>query len=374
MSGSEYRRAVEKTILDLKRFAAGENRDPDGYGAYVIIGNLRPVTEQLAADPATVRALLSAVRDLMPARGPGQINIEKNLLQIMHCIAQDACTALERNGTAIEHRSRTERHHGQPHWMTLEALAEFATFCLKFRKTRDPFGGGRRVMAFVLLDQAGEFMDLPEAVNLAEELEKNNRNDGAAAMNFLMSYFEARDMSEQAMAPAGILQLRITLQGIDPPIWRRVLVPNEFSFGELHEVVNRVMGWDNSHPHVFKIGEIRYGHPELVEDCGFGGGRDEDTVLLAAVLKRKGQVLEYEYDFGDCWEHQIKVEKVLPWDPELRLPVCLAGERACPPEDCGGVYGYHRILEALRNPNDPELDDTREWVGEFDSEKFDLKK
>jgi len=133
------------------------------------------------------------------------------------------------------------------------------------------------------------------------------------------------------------------------------------------------MGWDNSHMHAFRIGKIDYAGIETVEHCG-PPIRDEDSFTLAALIKRKGQVFDYKYDFGDSWEHEIKLESVLPWDPDLRLPICLAGARACPPEDCGGVVGYERVLDALGDPNNAKRAEFRQWVGQFDPEKFDLEK
>lgn len=180
-------------------------------------------------------------------------------------------------------------------------------------------------------------------------------------------------MAEEMAGAPKVLQLKITLRDIHPPIWRRILVPDDLLLGDLHYIVNRVMGWDNSHMHFFKFGRIQYAGTETVDECG-PPFRDEDAVTLAAVVRRKGQTFEYTYDFGDGWEHDIKVEDILPVDPNQRLPVCLAGERACPPEDCGGVGGYYHVLEALRNPNNPALREFRNWIGEFDPEKFELAK
>ena len=367
------RRKVELAILDLKRFAAGRTRDPQGFGAYQVIWNLRRFEEELAGDPANMRELLNAAQELSAARGPGQGRAEEDLFEELSFIAEQCSEALRDHAIRLVLGSELVDEGAQPYWKTLEALAQFAVFCLKFRKPRDSFGGRRRCAAFALLTQAGDFMNLPEAVRLAGQLEKSDRDDGRAATDFLLSYYEARGMPEQAVDQPKILQLRITLRRIHPPIWRRILVPNDLPLGELHYVVNRVMGWDNSHMHAFSIGRNQYAGTETVEACG-PPIRHEDSITLAALIKRKGQEFEYKYDFGDCWEHEIKVENVLPWDPDLRVPVCLAGERACPPEDCGGVGGYDHVLYALRNPDEPKLAEFRQWIGEFDPEAFDLER
>lgn len=365
------RRKVELAIDDLKRFAAGKDRDPQGFNSYRVIRNLELFREELAGDPQNMLELLKAAQQLAPARGPGTGRAEEHLFELLTYMAEDCCEKLEEREAPIVGRPEEVEQDVRCYWEVLEKLAQFAVWCLGFRKLRDSFGGRRRVAAFALLSHAADFMDLAPAMRLAEQLEKNNRDDGAAASDFLLHYYEKRGMAEKALDSPKILQLKISLRDICPPIWRRILVPNDLLLGDLHYIVNRVMGWDNSHMHAFKVGKIQYAGTKTVEDCG-PPIRHEDDVTLAAILKRKGQVIGYKYDFGDSWEHDIKVEDVLPPDQNARLPVCLAGERACPPEDCGGVCGYHRVLEALRNPDHPELREFREWIGQFDPEEFDL--
>jgi hypothetical protein len=173
-----------------------------------------------------------------------------------------------------------------------------------------------------------------------------------------------------------IFQLRIALRYIQPPIWRRVLVPDNWLLGDLHPLFVTVMGWAGYHMHQFSFGggfrQERYSTQEMTLECG-PEMRDEDTVSLGQVLRRKGQVFTYEYDFGDSWLHAVKVEKILPFDPAAILPVCLGGERACPPEDCGSFPGYANVLRVLARARTEDDREFRKWVGEYDPEHFDLE-
>lgn len=167
-----------------------------------------------------------------------------------------------------------------------------------------------------------------------------------------------------------VYQLKITLQDVKPPIWRRVQVLNNWSLGQLHHFIQVVMGWTDSHLHQFTIAGIEYGQPMPQYDFNV---RNEATVKLSRVISGEKFKFFYTYDMGDCWEHEILVEKVLPRDPEKFYPCCLAGKRACPPEDCGGTGGYARLVAAIQNPDHPDHEDLLEWVGEgFDPNEFDL--
>jgi hypothetical protein len=169
---------------------------------------------------------------------------------------------------------------------------------------------------------------------------------------------------------APIYQLKVTLADSEPPIWRRVLVPGDISLARLHAVLQVAMGWQNSHLHQFIVGDTRYGEPDpMVAELEF---KNERTATLNHEAPRAEDRFTYEYDFGDSWEHEIVVEKITPPEPGVRYPVCVAGERACPPEDCGGVWGYADFVEAVRDPKHPEHDEMIEWLGgEFDPEAFD---
>ena len=133
------------------------------------------------------------------------------------------------------------------------------------------------------------------------------------------------------------------------------------------------MGWTNSHLHSFDIQGVEYGEP--MPDLGFDdlGMRDEGTVVLSKIVRGEKFKFSYLYDFGDSWEHEILVEKVLEADPEVDYPVCIKAKRACPPEDCGGIWGYGEFVEAIQNPDHPEHEELLEWVGGFfDPEDVEL--
>jgi len=169
-----------------------------------------------------------------------------------------------------------------------------------------------------------------------------------------------------------ILQLKISLVGASkPPVWRRVLVPATMRLHRLHDVIQAAMGWHDCHMHAFVAGGIDYGlpDPEL-------GHRDERRTALNHLVSESGDRLRYVYDFGDDWEHDVVVEKVLAAEPGVRYPVCLTGKGRCPPEDCGGVWGYTSLRQALADPTDVDHADMLEWLGiktaaEFDPHAFD---
>ncbi|MGH2615611.1 MAG: plasmid pRiA4b ORF-3 family protein [Thermomicrobiales bacterium] len=171
--------------------------------------------------------------------------------------------------------------------------------------------------------------------------------------------------------PTSVHQLKVTLLHSQPPIWRRIAVPSDMTLGALHYVLQLAMGWSDSHLHSFQIGKTTYGDPEMLQELG---DADEWTASLARVAPSTRSRLLYTYDFGDNWEHDIQVEAVGPPAPGLQYPVCLAGRWAGPPDDCGGIWGYVDLLEALADPDHPEHDDMMEWTGgPIDPEAFDLE-
>lgn len=163
------------------------------------------------------------------------------------------------------------------------------------------------------------------------------------------------------------LQIKVTLDGIRPPIWRRIVVLGSVTLGEFHRVLQVAMGWEDYHLHCFRIGGVRYG-PADDEDLDLDE-IDEKTVTVAEAFsaERRGM---YDYDFGDSWEHRLLIEKTdVP--VAVGIATCIAGKRACPPEDCGGVWGYYNLIEALGDPAHEEHDEYLEWAGEdFDPEDF----
>lgn len=175
-------------------------------------------------------------------------------------------------------------------------------------------------------------------------------------------------------ATGTVYQFKIALLGIKPAIWRRIQVKN-CSLDCLHEYIQTSMGWTNSHLHRFEIGKKRYADPMLMEEDmkEFGYKNSTSTMLSDIVPKnRKRMRFLYEYDFGDCWGHEVVFEGCPKTEAGGKFPVCLEGERACPPEDCGGWPGYANLLEALGNKKHEEHESMMEWVGGwFDPEKFD---
>jgi Plasmid pRiA4b ORF-3-like protein len=167
-----------------------------------------------------------------------------------------------------------------------------------------------------------------------------------------------------------VYQIKVTLKGIKPPVWRRIQVGSETTLAQLHRMLQRVMGWEGYHLYRFAVGGLEYGDPRMLEEME---GEDARRVTLATLVRGEKDKFLYEYDFGDSWEHELLVEKILPLEKGKCYPVCLTGKRACPPEDCGGVWGYAGFLEAIQDPKHPEHDEMFEWVGgEFDPEAFDL--
>ena len=164
-----------------------------------------------------------------------------------------------------------------------------------------------------------------------------------------------------------VYQLKITLDSIDPPIWRRIQV-EDCTLADLHAVIQILMGWCNSHLHMFAVGGKQYSDPEMSGDQYYTSTHSES---LAHLVDRGHMTFRYVYDFGDSWEHTIEVEEVLPPEPKVKYPRCVEGKRACPPEDCGGPWGYPEFVAAIHNPKHEEHEEMLEWVGgKFDPEKF----
>lgn len=170
-----------------------------------------------------------------------------------------------------------------------------------------------------------------------------------------------------------IFQVKITLLGIEPAIWRRVLVPANTTLDQFHEVIQAAFGWWNNHLHQYRIDGKLYALPDPEYDDDLLPPRlDEQAVPLRALLTSSSIV--YEYDFGDGWKHTVEIESVaMVQESGMRYPLCTGGERACPREDCGGTPGYERLLEALADPEHEDHADMKRWAGRrYDPEKFDL--
>jgi hypothetical protein len=172
---------------------------------------------------------------------------------------------------------------------------------------------------------------------------------------------------------APIYQFKIALDYITPAIWRRFLVSSNITLDRLHDTIQIVMGWTNSHLHMFEIDGRRLSDHQY-EDFEELDTEDERNFRLRKIIGHAGLRFQYMYDFGDGWRHTLLLEKILPPDPAHHLPVCLEGKRACPPEDVGGIGGYANFLEALRNPKHEEHEEYLTWVGgKYDPNAFDLE-
>ena len=192
-----------------------------------------------------------------------------------------------------------------------------------------------------------------------------------------------------------IARLRVTMEGIRPPIWRRLEVPIEFTFAQLSGVILAAFGWSNYHLHEFEVGRRRIGMPDeddwqapvlspemlpagvkidpkLADLFSSPPLEDEATVRLASVLESGVGRFVYRYDFGDDWQHLVRVEGLLPAQGDVTYPRCTAGRRSAPPEDCGGLPGYEHLLEVLADPAHGEYAELREWTPDFEPEEFDL--
>lgn len=204
-------------------------------------------------------------------------------------------------------------------------------------------------------------LDEPEAGRTSPGPRPAKRKPASATM-------AARDMVTQRMP---IFQLRITLEGVTPPIWRTVLASGNLSLKKLHRIIQITMGWTDSHLHQFASADGK----DVASDPRFGldHARDEGKVKLRSFAPEVGSRFRYEYDFGDSWQHEIVVEEIRSPQGVGRTPRCTDGARACPPEDCGGGPGYADLVESMQDPEHPERTRLLDWLGEpFEAEAFDL--
>ena len=188
------------------------------------------------------------------------------------------------------------------------------------------------------------------------------------------SFTPERSKGKKAKATGTIYQLKITLKESQPPIWRRILV-TDCTLDELHAHIQTAMGWTNSHLHHFKVAEQFYGDPMLMQEQfdEFGYG-DSTTTRVSDIIPERARKFRflYEYDFGDSWYHEILVEGRSEEEPGQKYPLCVDGKRACPPEDCGGIWGYPGFIEAIENSDHERHEELLEWIGgSFDPEAFD---
>lgn len=175
---------------------------------------------------------------------------------------------------------------------------------------------------------------------------------------------------------ATVYQVQIALRGSKPKIWRRLLVPSSLLLADFHKIIQTSMGWTDSHLHQFAKGRTFYSIKQPNEICWNEMNNidyKKKKVRISELLIQVKDKITYEYDFGDGWEHDIILEKILPMDNSNENPVCIAGKMNCPPEDCGGIWGYMEMLKVLKNQNHKENESISEWIGEdFDPAYFDV--
>jgi len=162
-----------------------------------------------------------------------------------------------------------------------------------------------------------------------------------------------------------VYQIKVTLSGITPPVWRRIQVPAKYTFWDLHVAIQDAMGWLDYHLHAFRV-QQRNKHS--LTEIGIPDGEMEEKVLpgwkvnVGDHLVEPGALACYDYDFGDGWSHEVLLEGILLKEPGEKYPKCIDGKRACPPEDCGGIDGYGNLLRILRNRRNREYRETIAWL------------
>ena len=263
-----------------------------------------------------------------------------------------------------EQGEEVPEHPGDQAWLTVEALS----------------AAGAAIPPDLASLVFGAALGNADAGEAAEVLSLMSGSGHPDAARFVESVAAASAIRPPAVRPArsvdlpagDVCQLKITLRGVSkPPVWRRIIVPAGLTLDLLHEVIQHVMGWEDGHLHVFSTSWRDYGTPD--SDLGYA---DEAKVTLAEVLAEPGARMRYTYDFGDDWEHDVVLEKVLPPDRVARVS-CLAGKGACPPEDCGGPWGYASLKEILADPDHEEHEDLLDWLNldsaaDFDPAQFRL--
>ena len=173
------------------------------------------------------------------------------------------------------------------------------------------------------------------------------------------------------METRDLYQLKVVLRGISPQIWRRIQVWADHTLDQLHRVLQVAMGWENSHLYEFRTGGAMYGDPHPGNEPEILSAK---KISLRNVLPVVADELEYVYDFGDYWQHDLVLEAILPPSPDTLYPRCVAGERSCPPEDVGGAGGYGDYLQARADPSHEQHEDMMAWRGPFDPEAFSIEK
>lgn len=177
-------------------------------------------------------------------------------------------------------------------------------------------------------------------------------------------------MGKEKSMPRQIYQIQVVLNNTKPKIWRRLLVNSDTLLVDFHRIIQTTMGWTNSHLHRFYDGKTDYAPKEFeIEDC-----KNSRTIKLNTILKKEKSKILYEYDFGDGWNHDIILEKIIRDEVIEQIPRCIKGNGHCPPEDCGGPWGFNELLQVIANPKHEDYESMVEWIGEkFDPDYFDIE-
>lgn len=227
-------------------------------------------------------------------------------------------------------------------------------------------------------------LSLDEAKRVLEALKSDTGKHRAMIQSALERAMESFEKSIEDATGIGsitankrLYQFRITLNESEPSIWRRIQIKN-CTLERLHEHIQLAMGWANEHLHRFRIKDEIYGDAQLLDD-GFEDQYefiDSTGIKIGDVVPKSGKrfTFEYEYDFGDGWVHEVLFEGCLAATEGQKYPICVEGERACPPEDVGGIFGYNEYLKIIGDPDHDQHEEMLEWRGKFDPDKFDPEK
>ncbi|MHB1469443.1 MAG: plasmid pRiA4b ORF-3 family protein [Solirubrobacteraceae bacterium] len=236
--------------------------------------------------------------------------------------------------------------------LDIETACELAWETITARYLFAPAGEQSQSLWRALCDR-----DLRHALGVLERFGALRRDGDRVALTELGS--AAMRASTGAISQDAVLQVKVSLLEVaEPPVWRRLQVFADIRLDEMHQVIQAAMGWEDDHLHAFSDGSFRYSSPDWDLEC-----RDERGMTLGGLLAGAGGRAGYVYDFGDDWEHELILERTLPAEPGMRYPVCVAGAGACPPEDCGGVWGYMDLRDALVDPDHERHQELLDWLG-----------
>lgn len=200
-------------------------------------------------------------------------------------------------------------------------------------------------------------------VKPAKTMKGTAKKQGGRQVSNVISIFPENKKTEYDDETENGYQFLITLKHVSPPIWRRLIVPADFTLSRFHSFIQKAMGWSNSHLHAFRVAKLTYGNPEQVD-----GAKNERNFTLRKLNLSIGSKFTYEYDFGDFWEHSIVLEKILDADELDASDFFIAAQGACPPEDCGGPPGFMNMLDALKKPQS-NINNLEPWVRDFDPDR-----